>query len=88
MSFAPVKESHRFGSYTYSVFVALAVSGRKQESWLTVCLYHPLFQVESRRVLIDSVFVPLTVSGRKQEIIKLTEQLLQAITSGNYDDYT
>ncbi|XP_076447585.1 calcium/calmodulin-dependent protein kinase type II subunit delta-like isoform X4 [Babylonia areolata] len=26
--------------------------------------------------------------GRKQEIIKLTEQLLQAITSGNYDDYT
>ncbi|XP_025112082.1 calcium/calmodulin-dependent protein kinase type II delta chain-like isoform X10 [Pomacea canaliculata] len=27
-------------------------------------------------------------SGRKQEIIKLTEQLLQAITSGNYEDYT
>ncbi|XP_076459270.1 calcium/calmodulin-dependent protein kinase type II subunit delta-like isoform X1 [Babylonia areolata] len=25
--------------------------------------------------------------GRKQEIIKLTEQLLQAITSGNYEDY-
>lgn len=26
--------------------------------------------------------------SRKQEIIKLTEQLLQAITSGNYEDYT
>ncbi|XP_076447567.1 calcium/calmodulin-dependent protein kinase type II delta chain-like isoform X2 [Babylonia areolata] len=28
------------------------------------------------------------MESRKQEIIKLTEQLLQAITSGNYDDYT
>ncbi|XP_022319401.1 calcium/calmodulin-dependent protein kinase type II delta chain-like isoform X12 [Crassostrea virginica] len=26
--------------------------------------------------------------GRKQEIIKLTEQLIAAITSGNYEDYT
>ncbi|CAG5127974.1 unnamed protein product, partial [Candidula unifasciata] len=26
--------------------------------------------------------------GRKQEIIKLTEQLLQAITSGDYGEYT
>ncbi|PVD38802.1 hypothetical protein C0Q70_01425 [Pomacea canaliculata] len=35
------------------------------------------------------VVTPKTdTESRKQEIIKLTEQLLQAITSGNYEDYT
>ena len=38
--------------------------------------------------MINHACMPLNVSGRKQEIIKLTEQLLQAITSGNYEDYT
>ncbi|KAL8616041.1 Calcium/calmodulin-dependent protein kinase type II subunit delta [Nucella lapillus] len=36
----------------------------------------------------SSIIEDEDTKGRKQEIIKLTEQLLQAITSGNYDDYT
>ncbi|XP_070183126.1 calcium/calmodulin-dependent protein kinase type II delta chain-like isoform X2 [Littorina saxatilis] len=36
----------------------------------------------------SSIIEDEDTKGRKQEIIKLTEQLLQAITSGNYEDYT
>jgi hypothetical protein len=32
--------------------------------------------------------VLLSFTGRKQEIIKLTEQLISAITGGDYEAYT
>lgn len=45
---------------------------------------------KTAEVLLLSYFVYFysLMTGRKQEIIKLTEQLLQAITSGDYGEYT
>ena len=34
------------------------------------------------------ITLPYFVSARKQEIIKITEQLIGAITSGDYEAYT
>lgn len=48
-------------------------------TWLySVCIFK-IFR-------IINIFFHIT--GRKQEVIKLTEQLIAAITSGDYDAYS